>query len=111
MAWRMMLRFKTGSVSFNLVDKNTGNSWKVFPNEDLTTKQANKLGGHPDMIWQFSQYLARTYAEQDITDLQIYVDSKYSLNGSPLETLIDPEVDLLSVEWQRFVHNSWIVAE
>jgi len=111
MAWRMMLRFKSGTVSFNLVDKNTGNSWKVFPNEDLTTKQTNKLGGHPDMIWQFSQYLARTYAEQDITDLQIYVDSKYSLNGSVLKTLIDPKVDLLTVDWQRFGHNSWIIID
>lgn len=111
MAWRMMLRAKSGTANFKLVDKKTGKSRVIYPNQYLTPKQAHKMGGHPDMIWQFTRYLAKLNAEQGITNLEIYVDSKFSLNGSSLETLIDPAVDLLSVEWQQFGHNSWIVAE
>jgi hypothetical protein len=111
MAWRMMLRSKTGTVHFNLVDKKTGTSWKVFPSEYLTGKQSYKIGGHPDMIWQFSGYLAKVYAKQGIVDLEIYTNANASLNGSTSKTLIDPKVDLLSVDWKRFGHNSWIVID
>ena len=111
MAWRMMLRSKTGTVQFNLVDKKTGNSWKVFPSEYLTRKQTYKLGGHPDMIWQFSRYLAKIYAQHGIADLEIYANARSSLNGSTSKTLIDPKVDLLTVDWKRFGHNSWIIID
>jgi len=111
MSWRMMLRSKTGIIHFRLVDKKTGRSWKVIPGEYLTSKQTRKMSSRPDMIWQFTRHLASVYAEQGITELEIYAISKVSLNGSPWETLIDPEVDLLTQDWQRFGHNSWIIVD
>jgi hypothetical protein len=111
MAWRMMLRSKHGSARFTVVDKKTGESQVVDPNQYLTTKQAFKMGGRPDMIWQFTQYLQKKYAEQGITDIEIYVNARANLNGTPIDVLVDPEVDLLSVKWKRFGHNSWIVAD
>ncbi len=110
MSWRMMLRSKTGTIHFKLVDKKTGRSWKVFPTEYLTSKQTRKMSSRPDMIWQFTRHLALVYAKQGIDDLEIYALSKISLNGSPWEAQIDPDVDLLTQNWDRFGHNSWIIA-
>ena len=109
MSWRMMLRSKSGSVTFKLVDKHSGKIWRVLPNEFLTPKQAFKMSSRPDMIWQFSRFLAKYYAKKGITDLEIYADAKANLNGSAMKTLIDPQVDLLTVDWKRFDHQSWII--
>jgi hypothetical protein len=109
MAWRMMLRSKYGTAKFRVVDKESGKNWVVSPNQYLTTKQAYRMGGRPDMIWQFAQYLQQQYAEQDTVNIEIYADASANLNGENY-ILIDPEVDLLAVQWKRFGHNPWIVA-
>ena len=111
MAWRMMLRSKSGYAEFTVVDKYTGKNWKVLPSSFLTSKQSYKLGGRPDMIWQFSQYLARHYAEQGFDNLEIYANARGYLNNSMIDPLVDPEVDLLSQSWNRFGHNPWVIAE
>lgn len=111
MAWRMMLRSKYGWASFKVVNKTNGESWVVYPKEYLTEKQSFKMGGRPDMIWQFTRFLARKYSEQGINDLEIYVNSNAYLNQTRISPLIDPKVDMLSVEWKRFGHNEWIIGK
>ncbi|MEO0333605.1 MAG: HTTM domain-containing protein, partial [Bacteroidota bacterium] len=108
LSWRMMLRTKSGSVRFMVEDKNTGETWWEEPRDHLTPKQARKLATHPDMIWQFSQYLERTYQEKGYADVAIYAHGKVSLNGHPRDPLVDSSVDLASVPWQPFRHASWI---
>lgn len=108
MAWRMMLRSKYGSASFRLVDKNSGKSWVEYPRQYLTNKQVYKMGGRPDMIWQFSRYLARQHAKQGIDSIEIYVNTNFNINGTNYSPLIDPNVNLLGVEWNRWGHNFWI---
>ena len=109
MAWRMMLRTKYGWASFRLVNKETGENWVVNPKEYLTEKQSLKMAGRPDMIWQFTRYLARIYAQKGIDQLEIYINTNVYLNGSRIVPFIDPNTDLLSVDWNRFGHNEWIV--
>jgi hypothetical protein len=109
MAWRMMLRTKWGSVKYKLVDKESGKSWVVFPREYLSPKQTRKIAGHPDLIWQFSRLLKREYSNQGINSLEVYAIAETYLNGNKIDDLIDPKIDLLSVEWNRFGHNSWIL--
>jgi len=111
MAWRMMLRSKYGWTSFKLVNKKTGESWIVYPKEHLTEKQAHRMAGHPDMIWQFTRYLAKKYSKQGIRELEIYVNSNAYLNRTRFSPFIDPNVDMLSVKWNRFGHNDWIIGQ
>ena len=111
MAWRMMLRTKYGSINYKLVDKQSGDSWIEDPRDYLTQKQYSKLAARPDMIWQFAQYLERKQAEQGKTQLEIYVNTNAYLNGNRLDPVIKPDVDLLSVKFQRFGHNHWITID
>lgn len=111
MAWRMMLRSKYGDTTFRVINKQTGEEWMVDPKDHLTNKQAFKMGARPDMTWQFARYLRKHYASQGINEIEVYADAKVYINGEPISTLIDPEVDLLSVQWKRFGHNPWIVVE
>ena len=109
MAWRMMLRTRWGTATFKVVDLATGETWNAPPSDYLTPKQVRKLGSHPDMIWQFSQWLEREYQRQGYADVAVYVTARASLNGSDLMPLTDPTVDLTEVDWQTFRHADWIV--
>lgn len=111
MSWRMMLRSKSGVVRFKVVDKTTGKEQLVHPKEYLTSKQATRLATHPDMIWQFSRFLQKELQKRGSSEIEIYALSQVSINGSPMQPMIDPEVDLLSVQWHRFKHNPWILTE
>ena len=109
MAWRMMLRTRWGTTTFKVVDTATGKTWNAHPSDYLTPKQERKLASHPDMIWQFSQFLEREYRRQGYADVAVYVTARASLNGSDLMPLTDPTVDLTEVRWQPFRHAAWIV--
>ena len=109
MAWRMMLRTRWGTVTFKVVDTATGKTWNVRPSDYLSVKQERKLASHPDMIWQFSQFLEREYRQQGYQDVAVYATAHASLNGSDLLPLTDPTVDLTEVDWQPFRHAEWII--
>ncbi|NEV92660.1 HTTM domain-containing protein [Psychroflexus sp. YR1-1] len=109
MSWRMMLRSKSGSVSFRVKNLNTGKSEYVKLQDYLTEKQQQTLL-KPDGIWQFTQKLKKEYAAKAIP-AEIYARVKVSLNGRPPEYLVDPELDLTGIEWDYFKHNEWILSQ
>jgi vitamin K-dependent gamma-carboxylase len=110
-AWRMMLRVKHGTLTFRIVDKDTNKEFKVHPNEFLTQSQTWAVGMHPDMTWQFVQFLKEHYAEKGMPNISIYANSKIKINYRPYAAFIDPSVDLAKVEWKRFQHSEWILDE
>ena len=109
MAWHMMLRAKGANIKFDVVDRKTGKSELVNPNQFLTDKQARKMAGKPDMIWQFCQFLKKKYSEKGIDEIEIYAQSWASLNGRPPKQYINPEINLAEVKWERFSHADWIL--
>lgn len=106
MAWQMMLYTKGGYAKFKVVREN--GETEVIRNRDyLTSKQSAKLAGHPDMVWQFVQFLKKeVYPDEDI---EVYVEGKCKLNKGEYRRLIDPDVDLAKVEWDYFKHSDWIL--
>lgn len=110
MSWRMMLRSKYGTVSFRVVDKDTGIEEKVDLRNHLYKDQIRSIGSQPDMIWQFVQYLKQFYSEKGKENIEIYATTRISLNGSEQRPIIDPEVDLTKVRWEPFKHSSWILS-
>ena len=110
LSWRMMLRYKSGYTNYMIRDLSTDSTWTVKPIEFLTPKQSSSLSGHPDMIWQFAQYLEREYQEKGIEDVEIKVEAFVRLNRDPMVRLIDPEVDLSEVRWQHLKHSPWILS-
>lgn len=108
LAWRMMLRVKYGSVQFNIRNKTTGETSRVDLKNYVTKNQRRSLARQPDMIWQLAQRIKNEYLEKG-EEVEIYVDTKISLNGRPYKKLIDPNVDLASLSWSIWKHSDWII--
>ncbi|MEM6260920.1 MAG: HTTM domain-containing protein [Bacteroidota bacterium] len=109
LAWHMMLRAKGGSATVRVEDTSTGKSWRVRTSDFLTRNQARKFVTRPEMAWQFAQHLETHYRQQGIEDVAVYVNARVRLNGRKPMPLIDPEVDLTSVEWDPIRPSSWIL--
>lgn len=94
-AWHMKLRDKDGSVRFVVTDPASRKTWTVDPREEhLSRRQAEKLAGWPDMIHQFSLYLAEEYRRDGYQRVEVRAEAMASLNGREYQFLIDPNTDL-----------------
>lgn len=111
LSWRMMLRFKSGNTTYNVYSAETDSTWVLNPKEHLTRKQASVLPGHPDMIWQFAQYMHDVYEKQGLGDVEIRAESFLRLNKGDQARLINADVDLTKVPWQPHQHSSWILTD
>jgi len=103
LSWRMMLKVKRGRASFNIEDSH-GKRIVHDPLEHLTRSQFYTMSTHPDMIWQYVQYLKSLYGNE----ISVHVRSIVQINRGKRANLIDPSVDLSKEEWNRFSHHDWI---
>jgi len=110
LSWRMMLRSRSGTSHFQVINKTTNDTIRIKLKDYLTKKQQRKVGCYPDFTWQFAQYLKKEY-QQKGENISIFVRSKVQVNKGKLQPLIDPEVDLATAEWKHFSHNDWILLQ
>ncbi|WP_417885319.1 HTTM domain-containing protein [Zunongwangia sp.] len=108
LSWRMMLRSKSGYSIFKVVEKGTKDTIYINKKLYLSRKQLRAINSKPDLIWQFSQHLKEDFAAKG-KDVEVYVNTKISVNGRPKVQLINPDVDLANTEWNFFWHNDWIL--
>jgi vitamin K-dependent gamma-carboxylase len=108
LSWRMMLRSRSGTTYFTVVDKNTGNRLPYNLHEMLTYKQYNSFCTHPDMIWQMAQRVKKQFADQGY-DVAVYANSYVSINGRNSIQLVDENVDLANEKWNYFGHSTWLI--
>lgn len=109
LSWRMMLRSKSGIATFKVVDKANKQDTITIDNKAyLSRKQLRAMPAKADMVWQFAQRIKQEYAENG-KEVEIYVESKLSVNGRPYMPFIDPSVDLAAVKWDHFKHAPWIL--
>lgn len=108
LSWRMMLRAKSGSTKYRVIDEATNQQIPIKLDDYLTKKQQRGASAKPDIIWQFAQRLKEDFAKKG-KSVKVYVRSYVSVNGKPAKQLIDPKVDLASEEWHHFKHHDWIL--
>lgn len=108
LSWRMMLRAKSGRVSYSVIDEATNNAIPIKLKDYLTKKQQRGASTKPDIIWQFAQYLKQDFAKKG-KKVKVYVRAYVSVNGKRSKPLIDPKVDLANEEWHHFKHHDWIL--
>lgn len=108
LSWRMMLRSKSSRSTFKVVEKGTTDTIFIDKSKYMSPKQQGAVSSKPDMIWQFAQRLRKEYAKEG-KDVQVFVDSRVSVNGRPFRQLIDPKVDLANEKWHHFKHHDWIL--
>ncbi|MEM9647957.1 MAG: HTTM domain-containing protein [Bacteroidota bacterium] len=107
LSWRMMLRSRSGLVTFKVLNKDTGKGSHINLEDYLTKKQRRKVACYPDFLWQFAQHLKKEYAAKG-EDIQVFASSKVRVNNSKYSEFIDPTVDLANIPWKHFAHNEWI---
>ena len=103
-----MLRSRSGTARFQVINKETQQATHIDLDDYLTKKQRRKVCSYPDFAWQFAQHLKQEYAQKG-EDVRVYVNCRAKVNGSTLQPLIDPNVDLAAVPWKHFAHNEWIL--
>ena len=105
---RMMLSEKAGSVTYRVLDIDTGSSWSVEPLEYLTPLQVERMSACPDMIHELALVVAEDFRSRGYLDVNVYADAFVSLNGRPDTRIIDPEVDLATAK-RSFFGKEWIL--
>ncbi len=108
-SWHMNLRDKdTTYIEFFATDPKTGETWAIDPYGDLSVRQVFKMSTRPDMILQYSHFIAENLREEGYEDIEIRVDVISSLNGREPQRLIDPSVNLAEQPVTIFP-KSWIL--
>jgi uncharacterized membrane protein YphA (DoxX/SURF4 family) len=108
MSWRMMLRAKSGTVSYTVIDEETNKRIPIKLDNYLTKKQQRGASTKPDVIWQFAQYLKHDFAKKG-KSVKVFVSAYVRVNGKKSKQLIDSKVDLANEEWHHFKHHDWIL--
>lgn len=96
-SWRMKLRYKEGVSTFFVTDLKSGTTWQVEQFDYLKGWQKVGLSIHPDMILQFSHYLAEEWRRKGYEQVEVRAKVFASLNGRKPQLLIDPTIDLAKI--------------
>lgn len=107
-SWNVMLMEKDGSVDFRVVEAGTGRSFHVSPRDYFTAYQTAMMAPQPDLVLQAAQLIARDYRARGVREPAVYADAFASLNGRPMQRLIDPRVDLARQK-DGLSAKTWIV--
>lgn len=109
-SWRVMLMEKAGTATFYVKDGNDGREGIVFNNQFLNSHQEKQMAMQPDMILQYAHHLSKYYLQQGMKDPQVRVEAYVTLNGKPSRLLIDPQLNLLTVE-DSWLPKKWILPD
>ena len=95
-SWHMMLRSKDGEARFFLINLKENTKHEISMRSYLTPQQIGRMAGRPDMILQFSHYIAEILHKKGMSDFEVRANALVSLNGRKRQLLIDSKVDLAS---------------
>ncbi|HZX13321.1 MAG TPA: HTTM domain-containing protein [Thermodesulfobacteriota bacterium] len=107
-SWMMKLRSKVAKTRFFATNPVTDETWEIKIRDYLTNRQRKKMTTRPDMILNFSHYLANELRKQGYEKLEIRAEVWASLNGRKLQLLVDPTVNLASQQ-RSLLPAKWIM--
>ena len=106
-SWRVMTREKNGSVTYVVTNPTTGREWHVSPQQYLTRVQERELAVQPDLILQLGQHIGSEWNAKGLGPVEVRADTLVSLNGRRATPLVDPSVDLLTLD-DTLAAKRWI---
>ncbi len=107
-SWRVMVREKNGSITYLVRQKASGRTWHVAPRKYLTWIQAREMSGQPDLILQLAHHIRDDFDARGLGPVEVRADARVSLNGRRGAPLIDPDVDLTTIE-DGIARAEWIL--
>lgn len=97
-SWRVMLRAKGGSVSFEVREGSSARRAYVEPRRYLTDLQEAEMVSQPDLILQLAQVIREDYERNGWEQVQVRAESRVTWNGRRSAALVLPNVDLARVQ-------------
>jgi hypothetical protein len=97
-SWHLKLRTKGGEAVFTVTHPPSGQAWTIKPEDYLESHQVTKMITKPDLILQFSHYLAEEKRREGYNNVEVRARVMVSLNGRPPQLLVDPNIDLAKEE-------------
>lgn len=97
-SWRVMVREKNASVTYLVDEAATGRTVEVSPRRYLDSRQEREFGTQPDLVVQLAHHIARERAAKTGGPVRVRAEVLVSLNGRRSTLLIDPSVDLATVD-------------
>jgi len=107
-SWNVMLMEKNGSVDFRVLEPSTGRVFQVSPRDYFTPYQTAMMSPQPDMVLEAARVIAADYRARGVVQPAVYADAFASLNGRPMQRLVDPRVDLAR-EVDGLSNKTWIL--
>ena len=107
-SWKVMVREKSGSITYHVRDLDSGRTWQVSPSTYLQPRQEMEMSGQPDLVLQLARHIAADLKRRGHGTLEIRAEARVSLNGRPSQLMIDPTVDLLKVS-DGLARATWIL--
>ncbi|HEY3493183.1 MAG TPA: HTTM domain-containing protein [Polyangiaceae bacterium] len=96
-SWRVMLRAKGGSTTFLVKSPEQGRRFYVEPRDYLTRMQEYEMSSQPDLIVQLAHHIRDDYSRRGFGSVEVYANSRVSLNGRRSVPFLDPSVDLARI--------------
>lgn len=93
-SWKVMLVEKNGDVEITALDPKSGKRWAIDPREHLYPYQIKQMSTQPDMILEYSKFVADGFRKRGYPDIEIHVRAEVAWNGRRPAPLIDPKADL-----------------
>ena len=94
----MMLRNKTALTHYLVVDEDTGGFLFLPSTTVLTTYQQRRVDHHPELIRQTAVAIGEAARQRGVARCRVHALALVSLNGRRPKPMIDPTVDLLTVQ-------------
>jgi hypothetical protein len=108
-SWRMMLRAKDCAVRFQITEPATGRKGTLDLRPYLTRWQLEKLGREPDMLIEFSRFLAEEMRTKGFGPVEVRAHVFTSLNGRKPQLFIDPRLNLALERRMAWGSYSWVL--
>lgn len=108
-SWRMMLRKKSGLVTYRVTDPETGRTWLVDPTYTLDPATYGRLSTDPAMIHVYAHEIAEMATEPGHPRVEVRALALATVNDREPEPLIDPEFDLAAVAPRVLRRSPWIL--
>jgi hypothetical protein len=107
-SWHMKLLSKRTKVEYVVTDSVSQTTWTIDPEDYLVRWQARKIGSRPDLILQFSHFLADEAKHMGYPAVEVRANVMQSLNQREYRPLIDPSVNL-AAEKRTLAPKRWIL--
>ncbi|MGB0647071.1 MAG: HTTM domain-containing protein [Bradymonadia bacterium] len=105
-SWRVMVREKMGSITYQVKRKSDGRIFEINPSKYLEPRQMSEMSGQPDLIRQLAFYVKMDFERRHGPAAAVTVRALVSLNGRAPALMIDPNVDLTSTS---FNNDGWLL--